>query len=223
MSAVLVPRLLYIMAAANEPPASFEEIFAIQDPQAARDGFEMAKLFQRAVQGEGRFDIGLAEQLARNQPGMIFINKLQQRLTQNHDRVSVMADAVNRSLADFMGVALPEVQRRQIETAIAYTFTNLYVQRSDGWIFYSKESAHSTTYQYNILFALQNESTGDYVYGVPLGMTIKVDREYERVLWITLKDEVSYSVQVDALKVGVPMAARIEERVERRLAELLAA
>lgn len=217
MSHLIKGRRLLILPMSANDPALFEEIFAVTDLRAARQAFEMARLFQGAVERNGHFSLSHARELARQQPQMHIVQSLDQTLTQHHDRVSEMINRVVAVLNNLLGMALPPKQYEQLRASITYAFVNLNGQRTDGWIFYEKETSWSTTYQYNIMYAVQNESSGEFVYGIPMGMTIQVNRAYERVLFITLKDEVSYSVRIEALKVLEPLKSAIQARAQAYL------
>lgn len=217
MSQLIKGRRVLILPMSADSPALFEEIFAVTDLQAARQAFEMARLFQGAVESNGHFSLNNATQIARQQPNMQIVQPLDTTLGQNHDRVSEMINRVVGVLSNFLNMAIPPKQYEQLRASITYAFVNLNGQRTDGWIFYEKESKWSTTYQYNILYAVQNPSTGAFIYGIPMGMTIKVNREYERVLFITIKDEVSYTVRIEALKVLEPLTSAIQTRARMYL------
>lgn len=217
MSYLIKGRKLMILPMSADSPALFEEIFAVTDLRAAQQAFAMARVFQGAVENNGYFNLGRAKQIASQQPNMQIVNALDRTLSQNHDRVSEMISRVVGTLSDFLNMAIPQKQYEQLQASITYAFVNLNGQRTDGWIFYEKETKWSTTYQYNILYAIQNPSTGQFVYGIPMGMTIKVNREYERVLFITIKDEVSYSVRIEALKVLEPLTSAIQTRAHTYL------
>lgn len=221
MSHLIKGRRLLILPMSANDPALFEEIFAVTDLRAARQAFEMARLFQGAVERNGHFSLSHARELARQQPQMHIVQSLDQTLTQHHDRVSEMINRVVAVLNNLLGMALPPKQYEQLRASITYAFVNLNGQRTDGWIFYEKETSWSTTYQYNIMYAVQNESSGEFVYGIPMGMTIQVNRAYERVLFITLKDEVSYSVRIEALKVLEPLKSAIQARAQAYLQSAL--
>lgn len=212
MSHLIKGRRLLILPMSADNPALFEEIFAVTDLQAARQAFEMARTFQGAVEQHGHFSLDRATEIARKQPQMRIVQPLDQTLTQHHDRVSEMVNPVVDVLNNLLGMAIPPKQYEQLRASITYAFVNLNGQRTDGWIFYEKETSWSTTYQYNIMYAIQNQATGEFVYGIPMGMTIQVNREYERVLFITLKDEVSYSVRIEALKVLEPLHSAVQAR-----------
>lgn len=211
MTNLIKGRKLLILPMAEGSPMPFEEIFAVQDLRAAKQAFEMTQVFHDAVENNGHFSLPKATKIAKQDPNMVVVGSMYDIECQNHNRVEDMVNRVILRLNDFLNIEIPQKQREQLNAAITYSFTSLNTQTEDAWIFYRKESGHSTTYQYNIIFAVQNPSTGNFVYCVPMGMTIKVDREYERVLFITLKDEISYSVQIEALKVMKPLESYVIE------------
>jgi len=123
------------------------------------------------------------DSLWRRHPTMRVVDVLDQNLVQNQLQVAAMVAAVTSMLSQFLGYSLLPVQRAQIQAAIQYGFVNLYQQVTDGWIFYERRTAYSTNYRYNIFFAVQNSTTGNFVFGAPVGMDIIVNRDYERVLF----------------------------------------
>jgi V8-like Glu-specific endopeptidase len=209
MTHLIQGRKLFILPMAERSPTPFEEIFAVEDLNTAKQAFEITQVFHDAVDSNGHFSLPKATQIAKQHPNMAVVRSMYETLSQNDNRVEDMVNQVIFRLNDFLDIAVPQKQQEQLNAAISYAFTSLNTQTKDGWIFYRQESGHSTTYQYNILFAVQNPSTGGFVYAVAMGMTIKVDREYERVLFITLKDQVSYSVQIEALKVMEPLESYV--------------
>jgi hypothetical protein len=213
MTHLVQGRKLFILPMNERGLTPFNEIFAIENLRAAKQAFEMVKFFQIAMENDGHFSLKKAIKIVNRNPNITVINSTDQTLYQNHNRVEEMVNRVIQVLNCFLDMAVPQKQQEQLYTAISYAFISLNLQTTDGWIFYRKESGHSTTYRYNIFFAVQNASIGGFVYGVPMGMTIKVDQEYERVLFITLKDEVSYSVHIEALKVMEPLESYVNARV----------
>lgn len=199
----------------------FEEIFGLSDPAAARQAFEMARTFEPAVNSNGWFDISQARAIVREDPAMSEVNVLEATLRQDHDDVSKMVDSVTETLTQFLGLPLPDATIQQLAASIEYAFVSLSTQTTDGWIFYKKEEGHSTTYQYNIFYAFQDAALGNFLYGAPLGMTIKVDRDYERVLFITLKDKVSYSVRLESVMAAEYLETVLVSRVADRVRDTL--
>lgn len=194
-----------------DDPTSFEEIFAVEDLRAAEQAFALAEAFGPAVGADGRFDLAEAVRIAEADPKLGEVSQLNVTLAQTDDDVGRMVGDVEQVLEDFLGVALAETQQEQISAAVHLAFTNLDTQSADAWIFWEESSGHSTTYQYNILFAIQNEATGDDVLGLPFALTITVDVAYKRVLFITVTDRASYTVHVEALKVATPFEAALRD------------
>lgn len=200
---------------------NFTEIFAIDNLKVARQAFQMSQFFQQAVVVKGKddieFDVGKAVEMVKQNPKYALIEYKDQTLTQKNEAVEAMVEQVLGLLNAVMDIALGKTQQEQLRESITNVFTNLAPQERDAWIFWSKEEAHKVAYQYNILFAVQNVDTGYFLYGVPMGMTIKADVSKEQVLFIKLKDKVSYSVRVQTLKV----VEFLETEVQRRAMAML--
>ena len=113
-----------------------------------------------------------------------------------------MVNMVVDYMKNILQVALPAAQTAAITTSISNVFTQLSPQKEEAWIFWKSEEANKTSYQYNIMFAIQNASTGLFLFGLPVGLTIEADIEKQQLLFITLKDKVSYEVRLQAMKVA---------------------
>lgn len=200
---------------------NFTEIFAIKDPKAALQAFKMAQFFQQAITpveaDKIEFDVAKAVELVKQSPQYALVQYQDKTLTQTNNAVEAMVDQVLGLLNAVLDIALGGKQQEQLRASITNAFTNLAPQQGDAWIFWSKEEAHKTEYQYNILFAVQDDTTGFFLYGVPMGMTINVDIDKEKVLFITLKDKASYSVRIQAMKV----VTLLDSEIERRALEML--
>ena len=207
----MLGRKLFILPMTAEIPSSFEEVYLVEDLNAAKQAFDLPQVFLRAVARNGHFDLTQAIDLAQRAPNMTVAASIDQTLVQTHDRLEEIVNRVNLLFDNLLDIALPQKHQARMHRAISYAFTNLNTQTTDSWIAYEKKSADSITYQYNILFAVQSVSTGEFVYGVPMGITIRVDREYERVLFITTQNKVSYVVRVEALKVIQPLESYINQ------------
>lgn len=199
-SRYLKARVIYLLQDAPSP--DFEEIFALKDPRAAAEAMFMSNLFTKAVRGDLKFDFNYAEQLVREQPDMALFNRINHNFIRHDFAVSALVAEISNYLSNQIGVAIDSRLQQQISLAISDVFVNLNIQKEDAWIFWAKESGFQTTYRYNILFAIQNELTNEYVYGLPIAFTVTIQREYERVLFITIKDELTLSVYLEGLKVG---------------------
>lgn len=197
---LLKARVIHLLT--EGPVPQFEEIFALTDIRAAQQALFMTNLFTKAVRPDLRLDFQYAEQLVREQPDMAIFNRINRVFIREDFNVGTLAAEITAYLSDQIDVVLDPRLQGQIQLAITDVFVNLNIQKEDAWIFWAKESGYQTTYRYNILFAIQNELTGEYVLGLPIAFTITVRREYERVLFITIKDELTVTVALEGLKVG---------------------
>lgn len=186
----------------DTPGPDFEEIFALKDPKAAAEAMFMSNLFTQAITSDLKLDFNYAEQLVLAQPDMALFNRFATGFIRHDFAVSSLVSEISSYLSSQLGIAIDPKLQGQIQMAISDVFVNLNIQKEDAWIFWAKESGYQTTYRYNILFALQNELTNEYVYGLPIAFTVTIEREYERVLFITIKDELTLSVFMEGLKVG---------------------
>ena len=184
-----------------EEPSNFKAIFSIEGkyiPQAIK----MSQVFQQAINHQNlEFDFDKALQLVQKHPEMAVVGTVNQTIQQSTANVSGMVDKLKALLKTILTVTLEPQQEAQYSEAIIQAFTNLAPQEGNAWIFWQSEEAHKTTYQYNILFAIQNKSTGSVMGAIPVGLTIEVNINKERVMFITLKDQHEYNVQVKALTV----------------------
>lgn len=217
---MLIARPRNIMLLTDEE-LNYTEIFAIQDMKVARQAFKMAQFFQQAVvptkDNKIEFDVSKAVKMVNESDNYALVEYKDQTLTQTNDAVEAMVQQVLGLLNAVMDIALGEKQEDQLRKGIENVFTNLAPQQGDAWIFWSKEDVHKVAYQYNILFAVQNLETGFFLYGVPIGMTIEVDKTKEQVLFITLQDKASYSVRIQSMKV----VEFIETEIQRRAMAML--
>ncbi|NEO52085.1 MAG: delta-endotoxin CytB [Okeania sp. SIO3B5] len=184
-----------------EEPTNFKSIFSVEKkylPQA----LEMSQVFQQAINHKTlEFDFDKALQLVQEHTEMAVVGTINQTIQQSTAQVSAMVDKLKALLKTILMATLQPQQEAQYSEAITQAFTNLAPQEGNAWIFWKSEEAHKTTYQYNILFAIQNKSTGSVMAALPIGLTIEVNIDKKQVLFITIKDQHEYNVQVKAITV----------------------
>lgn len=206
------PPFLFVNMTANLPE-NFQEIVAIDDIDYLSQAVALTALFNDAIDTvSGRFDQGKARTLIANYNAALPItdkryqigifNVYQSTLSQTNALVSGMISRIVEVLKQAVGVALGTATVEQMTGAITDAFTDLETQSGDAWIFWEKKTGNKTTYSYAILFAIQDASTGKMMFALPMSMEIEVNQEYERVLFITVSDRETYSVKLDAMKVG---------------------
>lgn len=185
----------------TDEPTNFKPIFSIEAQYIAQ-ALGMSRVFQQAINHDTlEFDFDQALQLVQAHPEMAVVGTVNQTIQQSTAQVSAMVDKVTALLKTILAVTLEPQQQNQYSEAITQAFTNLAPQQGNAWIFWQSEAAKKTTYQYNILFAIQNQSTGSVMAALPIGLTITVNIAKEQVLFITIKDQQEYNVQVKALTV----------------------
>ena len=196
---------------------NFEEIYSIKNPRHIEQALQMARVFQPAIDPQTlHLNLAKAIECVKAQEDMAIVKTLDQTIQQSEAKVTVMIDKLSALLENVVGIVLEGKTKEEYTAAITEAFTNLAVQEDDAWIFWEKKEGHKTTYQYNILFAVQNEQTGGVLMGLPISLKITVDREYERVLFITITDKETYSVQVQSLSVVQPLWQPSEAMLKRR-------
>lgn len=179
---------------------NYQEILDV-DPQYQFMALELAQLFQDAINPDTLyFDFNKAIGLVKQDKSLAITGTLNQTISKNSAQVSVVIDELARLLAN-LGVKLTPERLGSYAETITQAFTNLEERKDNAFIFWNKTTAHSTTYTYNIFFAIQNSKTGRLMAGLPVGLTITVDVEKKKVLGITTKDKHSYNVNVKAIQV----------------------
>ncbi|AXY11220.1 type-1Aa cytolytic delta-endotoxin (plasmid) [Bacillus thuringiensis LM1212] len=189
------------------------EITQIENPNYLLQAIELASAFQDALVSTPtefgdtlRFSMSKGLEIAKTiQPKGAVVSYADQTITQTNNTVSVMIDKVVEILKSVMGVALSGSVKGQLQAAITNTFTNLNTQKDEAWIFWGKTTSVQTNYTYNVLFAIQNAETGRVMMCVPMGFEIRVAATKERVLFFTVKDSASYSVNIQTLRFAQPL------------------
>ena len=182
---------------------NFNTLFQVP-PANVNQAIKMAQVFQDAIDGKNlEFNFEQALEIVKKHKEMAVTGTVNQSIVKQDNKVSAMVDDVMKLLDTVVGVYLDKETPtyEKFKNTIEQGFTNLNKQKDGSWIFWSKESEHKTTYTYNILFAVANKDTGSVMAAAPIGLTITVDVNKEKVLWITTKDKHNYSVNVKSITV----------------------
>lgn len=206
-----------VILSSDEDELKFESIFAIDDPRAAKPAFEMSKFFTQFIESDLRLNMGEAIEAIKKTDKYSIIETLDTTKSQDNNSVSAMVEQLQNLFKDVLDIALSDGDVNKIRASVEDAFVNLAPQEGDAWIFWKKEEAHKTVYQYNILFAVQNAETGLFLYGLPISMEITADLDKEQVLFITLKDKSSYEVKVQSIKVITFIEDAVAELAFRKM------
>lgn len=200
-------RGIVLLQSSNNEDIDFRQIYDIA-PQYVGQAMDMARVFQDAVvpvkindKESLKFDFEKALAQVKAHREMALVGVVNQTITQSSSEVTVMVDKVMDLVKSVLSISLTDKQRETYEECIKNAFTNLSTQSQDAWIFWQYDEAHKTTYQYNMFFAIQNKDTGSVLLALPMSLTITVNVEKEKVLWITIKDRHDFSVNVQAIQV----------------------
>ena len=204
------------MSPENQTSTSiFKPIFSIQNPKVAMQAMELSAELSQAVvvvhengNSYPKFDVDKALKIIHKADQSLDPTKEIGIVTTNHQEiqeasanVGYMTEQVIKTLIN-NGIEISDKLAETYRNAIKNAFTNLASQQSGTWIFWQRNEAHKTTYQYNLLFAIQNEHTGLFLKALALGLTITVDLDHESVLGITIEDKHTYEVIVDFLELA---------------------
>lgn len=147
------------------------------------------------------FDFGEISRAANGIPDSSTVKIIRGWGLQETAPVSVMV----LSLKEAVRQALPEPFTNpafwdKAEQALTDAFVGLYGQTGTHLSFY-REEPDSTGYYYNLLFALQDEETGDSVHAVAFCANVTVALSPEDVRTLTVEDTAQYTIRVNAITV----------------------
>ncbi|MGA5407772.1 Type-2Aa cytolytic delta-endotoxin [Streptomyces lavendulocolor] len=152
------------------------------------------------------FDFGEISRAAKAIPDSTTVKILRGWGLQETAPVSVMV----LSLREAVRQALPQPFANpafwdRTERALTDAFVGLYGQTGTHLSFY-REEPDRTSYYYNLLFALQDDETGDAVHAVALCADVTVGLGPDAVRALTVEDTAPYAIRVNAITVrrGAP-------------------
>ncbi|HVJ20952.1 MAG TPA: hypothetical protein VM686_36330 [Polyangiaceae bacterium] len=186
----------------SDGPLPFVDIVSV-DSQHVAAAVWLSRCFVPAIRENLDLDVAKALEIIRQD------NRL--KYVYGDDITVEKPNAQVRALVDYHVSGLPLALlteghlRDQVLAAVTSTFTNLATQQTSSWLFFQTETAHSTTYLYNIFFAVQNTQTEGAMMGLLLSWIITVDVKKERLLGITLNDTQSYAVRLKSLRVAMKL------------------
>ncbi|PEE39057.1 hypothetical protein CN271_18920 [Bacillus cereus] len=185
-----------------ENKGNLKNIFQVE-PQYINQALAASHAFQGAIDSNLHFNYERAYQIGVNMPGRDYDPSMwgiNQPVIQETLQVSTMINQLKSSLNRFLYFIdiSNELFWNEVESAIVNTFTNLYTQQNSAWIFYHSSTSTSTSYYYNIMFALQDSNYRTMIV-IPIAFDITVRLEKQKVLFITLKDRAEYRVTLKSI------------------------
>lgn len=210
------------LSLASAEPENLLTAIELKDPIYQLQALKMAATFNTAITPEGRFDLKHAIAVVNTMhPQAAIVETLDTHVTQTNNSVSAMVSHILQLIESILGLTLGTTTKDKLRASVDETFTNLAVQEDGAWIFWHEETAHKTTYVYNLLFAVQSEHTGQLMLAVPMSFEITAHISKRQVLFITLEDSVSYDVRLQSLSVIQALEKNIGNLPLSSLSELL--
>lgn len=176
-------------------------VFGVE-PQYVQQAINLAHDFNAAINPQTlQLDFNQVQQIIRDK-GIPNSKQTSQSFTMDNANAGQLADRVCQFINQSFSVQVPPDFQQQMYAQINDTFQHLYTEHTDAWIFYEKNDAHSTSFRSNLLFGIQQ---GTDLILLLIGLTIIVQVEYERILFITIHDTHEYTVASQAVEVSVPL------------------
>lgn len=192
----------------------FEEVFAVKDLSVFPKGLEIIANLKPAIDLKTyEFNLVKAVEIVKSDSTLAIIQIQNKTILQKNIEVERMVKIVLGELDNFIGVALPDVTQEQLQKIVTKIFIDLQSQKHEEWFHITSPKVHTTTYQYNVTFIVQNQETGWIFYVIPVGLTITVYVDMQHLFSIKLKDKVTYNIQFKALKIGAIVGATINKGV----------
>ncbi|WKV52719.1 cytolytic delta-endotoxin [Dickeya fangzhongdai] len=185
----------YGLQAAQEQPLHFKTLFSV-DAKYIPQSLAISRVFQNALTSSLNFDTPKAIAVA-NAAGLTIEQLIDFHIASDSPEKTIAQ--VSDHIDSVIGGSLSASLKNQIIDTIKTGFLNLHRNSESAWIFWSKESGSSTSYSYNLLFAIQQNQK---LIAIPLGMLVNVDVSEEKVLFITISSHAYYAVNLDGLKVS---------------------
>lgn len=211
---------------AEESPIEFAEVYVLTDPAAARQAMLLTEFFQQAVVATPanriHFDVGHAIELVAASFDMALARKIDQTLAPHGEPLYATIDAVLRLVRSTIDVPLHHKDIDQLRTAVAGAFVGLAAQQGDGWLQWGAQAPGRCTWHYNLCVIVQSEETGDFVYAMPIGLTIEAALAKPAVLALKSGDVADVTVRVRAIKAIQFLHGIERERAPARTASVRA-
>ncbi|MFP3986292.1 Type-2Aa cytolytic delta-endotoxin [Streptomyces sp. E11-3] len=169
------------------------------------------RLFQEAIApATVNFDFAHIREAAAAVPGSEIVKMIRGWGLQESAPVMVMVlslkEAVRQALpAEFAEAGFWET----VEQELIRAFTGLAAQEGAPGLSYYEEGADRTSYYRDLLFALQDAETGEYLYTIAFCIDVTLGVDKDRAGALEIMDVVPFSIRLNAivLRQGLSLAA----------------
>ena len=183
------------------PNNNFKEYFWLQDRKHLTQAEHLTGAFQGAIDPTDlTFNLGRAVQIAQGMPNGTPIRALNQIVVQQSIRIDDLVKHLQQLVRTMLSVGISDPGfLNGLTTQLTGAFVGLGGQEEEKYLFYRSETASSTTYVYNLFFAVQGVQTGGAMGVLPFSLEVTVDRGKKAVEALTLKDWARYQIKATAL------------------------
>ncbi|MFG2138351.1 Type-2Aa cytolytic delta-endotoxin [Streptomyces sp. NPDC048650] len=180
---------------------TFRTVFEV-DTAALEQTQDMAEKFQHAIApATVDHDFGEISRAAGAVPDSSTVKIIRGWGLQETAPVGVMALSLREAVRQALTHPFTNpVFWEKAETALADAFVGLGEQEGTHLSFYG-DAAESTSYYYNLLFALQDEETAGFLYAVALCVDVTIALAPEKARVLTLDDVVHCAIRLNAISV----------------------
>ncbi|NEO52084.1 MAG: hypothetical protein F6K54_02690 [Okeania sp. SIO3B5] len=196
-----VMKILSLVQELGKPSLNFGLVFSVNQEYIVQ-AIRIGRVLQGAINPQNlSFDINKARDIINQDSSLYCAGIINEPFTQSSANANAIIQKITDALKNHLSVILSSDQLNQYRNVIVKAFSNLTFKEGEASIFWSSREAHKTTYQYNVLFALNDQKTGGVMFGLALASTIIVNIQTERILCDQVKDIHEYSVLVQGIKV----------------------
>lgn len=190
---------------ADQPTAektAFRTVFEV-GPDALAQTQRIADTFQRAIAAQATVghDFGAISRAAGTLPDSATVKIIPGWGLQETAPVGVMALSLRETVRQGLGQSFGNPAFwEKAEAALADAFVGLGEQAGTHVRFHP-DASDSTSYSYDLLFALQDEETAGFVHAVALCADVTVALAAEKARSLTLDDTARFAIRLNALGV----------------------
>ncbi|WP_455353912.1 Type-2Aa cytolytic delta-endotoxin [Streptomyces sp. SYSU K217416] len=182
--------------------ASFKTVFEV-GPSHLDQAHGIDEKFQQAIApATVNFDFGNIRQAASTIPDSTIVKIVRgwglQETAPVHVMVLSLKEAVRQALPHpFTNTAFWD----RAELALTGVFLDVVEQEGEPGLSFYQEAADRTSYYRDLLFALQDEETEEFIYAIAFCVDVTVGLDKARTAALTIEDVAPYSIRLNAITV----------------------
>lgn len=179
---------------------NFNEQYWLQDDVYLSQAERLTGVFQGAFEPDRWFNVQKALQIARSTPNGIVRGQMDQHLTTQTLRVEALVEQLKQITLHLIGIPISDPGfLDHLQSALTGMFVGLGGQDGEKYLSWGDETGSSTSYTYNLFFAVQSLRTGAVMAVLPLSFDITASVDRKRLESLTVKDSARFATYVRAV------------------------